>query len=148
MIQQQESNFKACLGCYVDSTNTRIDALLKEIQELIKLQYTQKEVDDLKVQCSNLSTTSKSTQKDIHKLAESMILIDGKSNNMDSNARRLNVIIDGIPEEENEKMHDSEKKLLSFLEEKLEFDAKSLSIEKVQRLGKLEEQSSKRSRPY
>lgn len=76
LLQQQESSFKVCMCTFMDSTNTRMDAILKELQELkVCLQFTQKEVDDLKASSVSLSSNC----KDIHKLAESMIVIDAKA---------------------------------------------------------------------
>lgn len=104
MLNQQENNFKACLRTLMDRTNSRVDAIFKDLQEIkVSLQYTQKEVDDLKDKTNSLSSICKSTQDDIQKLAESMIIMDGKSDSLDAQARRQNLVIDGISEEDNEK---------------------------------------------
>lgn len=62
-----------------------MDAILKELQKLkVSLQFTQKEVDDLKVSSTSLSSNCKSNEDDIHKLAESMIVIDAKADFLDA----------------------------------------------------------------
>lgn len=85
LLQQQESNYKVCMYTFMETTNSRMDAILKELQELkVSLQFTQKEVDDLKVSSTSLSSNCKSNEDDIHKLAESMIVIDAKADFLDA----------------------------------------------------------------
>lgn len=84
LLQQQESNVKVCVHTFMDTTNTRMDAILKELQELkISLHFTQKKVDDLKAASTNLSSNSKANEADTHKLAESMIAINNEADVLD-----------------------------------------------------------------
>lgn len=77
-----------------------------------------------------LSLNCKSNEADINKLAESMILIDAKADFLDSQARRHNVIIDGLPENENEWWSESEKVQI-FLRDKLDLDPHTIGIEQL-----------------
>ncbi len=118
LLQQQESNFKICMYTFMETTSLRIDTIVKELQELkVSLQFTQKEVDDLKGSSVCLSSNCKSNEDDIHKLAESMLVIDGKTDFLDAQTRCQNVIIDGIPEAEKEKGSDSEEKVLALFKD-------------------------------
>lgn len=50
LLQQQQEMFKDFVKIIMDSVNTRMDNVSKELQELkASLQYTQKDVDELKV---------------------------------------------------------------------------------------------------
>lgn len=49
LLQQQSDNFRGFVKDIMDSTNTRLDALSRELQDIkTSLQYTQKDVDDIK----------------------------------------------------------------------------------------------------
>ena len=112
MLEQQESNFKALM----DTTNSRMDAMMKELQELkVSLHFTQKEVNDLKTTNASLSQNHKTNETDIHRLAECMTAIDNKTDFLDGQSRRHNVIIDGIPETGKEKV-------LTLFKDQLELD--------------------------
>lgn len=88
MLLQQGSNFKACASTMTESTNSRVDTILKDLQELkISLQCTQREVDDLKAFSKTMSSNFKSTQDDIHMLAESVTMTDSEIEALESQAR-------------------------------------------------------------
>ncbi len=65
-----------------------------------------------------------------------MLVIDGKMDFLDAQTRHQNVIIDGIPEAENEKGSDSEEKVLALFKDKLDLDPLTIGIHEVQRVGK------------
>lgn len=49
LLTQQENNYKGFVQILFDSTNKRMDNMIKKVQDLkISLQYSQKEVEDLK----------------------------------------------------------------------------------------------------
>ena len=49
LIQQQSDNFRGFVKDIMDTTNTRLDALSREPHDIkTSLQYTQKEVDEVK----------------------------------------------------------------------------------------------------
>lgn len=136
LLQQQESNFNVCMYTFIETTSLRMDAIVKELQELkVSLQFTQKEVDDLKASSVSLSSNCKSNEDDIHKLADSMLVIDEKTDFLDAQTIRQNVINDGIPEAEKERGSDSEEKVLALFKDKLDLDPLTIRIQKVQRVG-------------
>ena len=49
LLQQQQENFKSFVKIILDSTNSRLDTITREVQEIkTSIQFTQKEVDDIK----------------------------------------------------------------------------------------------------
>ena len=131
MLEQQESNFKACVRTSMDTTNSRMDDMMKELQELkVSLHFTQKEMDDLKTTNVSLSLNHTTNETDIHKLAERMTAIDNKTDFLDSQFRRHNVII------EKEKVSELEEKVLTLFKDQLELDHHTIGIVRIQRTGK------------
>jgi len=50
LLQQQQENYKGIVKIILDSTNTRLDDISKEVQEIkASIHFTQKEVDDIKM---------------------------------------------------------------------------------------------------
>lgn len=138
LLQQQESSFRACVNAIMDTANKRIDDLLRDLMEVrTSLQFTQKEVDDLKMTNKGLQSSMKGQETDIVKLAESMLTLDTKTDFLDNHARRTNIIIDGMPEVEKENNSHSEEKVLELIKNKLKLDPEGLGIESVMRIGKV-----------
>ena len=99
LLQQQQDIFKDLVKVIMDSTNSRMDTITKEVQDLkTSIQYTQKEVDELKITQAKQSEHSNTTQTDIVKLCESLQVILDKHEYLEGQLRRNNIIIDGIPE--------------------------------------------------
>lgn len=85
LMLQQETSYKNFTQIIIHSANQRVDELMKEMQKLRhSLQFTQKEVDALKMSCGKLSSVCESNEKDIQKLAESLLAIDSKADYLDS----------------------------------------------------------------
>lgn len=72
-----------------------------------------------------------------HKLAESMIVIDAKIDFLDGQTRPHSVIIDDVPETENERWSESEEKVLIFFRDKLDLDHHTIVTESDQRVRKV-----------
>ncbi|KAL7392264.1 hypothetical protein ABVT39_022175 [Epinephelus coioides] len=110
LLQQQQENFKGFVQIIMESTNTRLDAISKEIQEVkVSLQFTQKEVDDLKAE-------------------DKMEYLEGQS-------RRNNLVFNGVAESPGETWADTEKKIMEILKEKLQLQHK-VEVERAHRTGK------------
>ncbi len=74
------------------SMNQRVDEVMKAVQDLkISLQFIQKDVDDLKVNCRECSTECKSNKNEIHKLAESLLVLDAKANYLEGQCKQNNI---------------------------------------------------------
>lgn len=112
LLQQQEQSYRNFTEIIMSTTTKRVDDLMKELQDLkTSLQYSQKEVDDLKAAQKELNNGCNSNADDIHKLAESMLALDSKADNLESQCKQNNILIDGIPEILHEKWQDSEEKV-------------------------------------
>lgn len=110
--------------------------MLKDLQDLrISLQFTQKELDDIKCENKGIQASCKSQRTDIDRLAESMRILDEKADILDRQARRANIIIDGIPEAEKENNLATEEKVLEIFKEKLNLDPKTITVEQAWRTG-------------
>ena len=121
LMEQQESNFKNFLTIVNEANNKRLDTMMKEISELREsLHYTQKDVDVLLAK-----------EKVNHKTLTSFL---PKIDYLDSQSRRNNIVIDGIPESENENWAESEKKVREIFDEKLKLT--NMEFERVHRTGK------------
>lgn len=138
LLSQQESNFKTCVSTIMETCNKRIDEMLKDVQDLrTSLQFTQKELDDLKSENKGIHAICKSQRADIDRLAESMLILDEKSDFLDRQARRANLIIDGVPEAEKENNLVTEEKVLEIIKEKLNLDTKTIGVEQAMRIGEV-----------
>ena len=147
LMLQQENSYKNFTQIIMNSANQRVDELRKEVYELkSSLHFTQKEVDELKVCCKKLSSDGGTTEKDIHKLAESLLMIDSKSDFLEGQFRRNNIMVNGIPESPNEKWSDSEEKVRQMIQEKLHLDQSNICLERVYRAGKPKDNINSRPR--
>lgn len=148
LMLQQENNYKTFTQMIMNSMNQRVDELMKEVQDLkISLQFTQKEVDELKVNCREYSTECKSNVDDIQKLAESLLILDAKANYLDGQCKQNNIVVEGIPESPNEKWCESEEKVKQIIQEKLQLDQNKITLEKAHRIGRMRNGNSSRPRP-
>lgn len=85
LLQQKESSFKACVNSFIDTANKRIDDLLQELMEVWEsLQFTQKEMDDLKTFNKGFKSNIKEQEADIDKLAVSILILDTKADFLDN----------------------------------------------------------------
>lgn len=66
----------------MDSANSRLDAVSREIQELkTSIQFTQREVDDLKTNNARQSDHCNTMQTDILKIYDSLLAVTDKLDN-------------------------------------------------------------------
>ena len=100
LLKQQESTLKVFLSAYMDSVNTRIDNLMKDVQSVkSSLEFTQAQVDEL--------TTSNFRAKEVQVQIEDL---GNKLDDLKNRSRRNNLCFDGIPESPNETWQESESK--------------------------------------
>lgn len=148
LLQQQESNFKTVVELIVNNANTRIDKLIKETQELrSSLQFSQKDIDDLikkndKIESESLIACAE-TKIMQGKLAE----MTEKADYLEGQIRRNNLVVDGIPETQNESWKEVEDKVKYVIKEKLHLDSSQMVIERAHRTGNPSGYSEKRPRP-
>ena len=70
-----------------------------------------------------------------------------KANYLESQTRRNNLVVDGIPEAQNESWKETEDKVMCVINEKLHLDSSQMMIERVHRTGNPTGYSGKRPRP-
>lgn len=81
LMLQQEHSYKNFTQMIMTTTTQRVDELMREVQDLkTSLQFTQKEVDELKTDYTRLSSRCDVNVTDICKLAESLLVLDTKAN--------------------------------------------------------------------
>lgn len=100
LIEQQERNFKTFVQLPLDSTNQRMDNIMKDVQDIKNsLQFSQHDIDDLKKKLSDHVLSLKSISSEFASVQESFDKLSGKQEFLESQAKKNNIIIDGIPEE-------------------------------------------------
>lgn len=148
LLLQQENCYNNFTQMIMTTVTKRVDELMKELQDVkTSLQFTQKEVDELKATQSKLNNGCNSNSSDIHKLAESMLVLDSKTDSLETYNKQNNILIDGIPESPNEKWQDSEVKIKQIFEDNLKLDYSRMTVDKVHRIGKFRSANSTRPRP-
>lgn len=108
----------------------------REAQDLKNsLQFSQKEVDELKETCKELKKKSQEARTDISTVRESVMTMSGKSDYLEGQSKRKNVIIDGIPESPGESWEESEYKVRELLRTELQMDEERIEVERAHRMG-------------
>ncbi|KAG7490865.1 hypothetical protein JOB18_043360 [Solea senegalensis] len=136
MLDLQEKNFKTFLTVVMDSTNKRIDDLVKDVLEYKhSMEYSQSEVEDLKsAHTANLSA-SKSINLNFDEFQKSLEALTSKMDYIENQTRRNNILIDGIKDEKSETWHDTEVKAKKFLADHFKMDPKLIEVERAHRNG-------------
>ncbi|CAL9708654.1 unnamed protein product [Knipowitschia caucasica] len=128
----------------MESTNTRMDTITKDIQELkTSLQYTQGEVDSLKEAHTKLTEHNKTQQTEFYKLCDSLLIFTDKMEYLEGQSRRNNLVFEGVLESQGESWADAEAKVKKILTEKLQLPP-TVELERVHRVGRPD---GERSRP-
>lgn len=136
MMDLQEKNFKSFLQLIMETTNKRVDNLVKEFTEYKQsLDYTQTQVDNQKKINDNITAMCKDARKDINTVCESALSLDGKVDYLEAQSKRNNLIIDGIPETKRESWQDTENKVRQVLSEKLGINMDAVEVERAHRMG-------------
>ena len=148
LLQQQESNFKTVVELLVNNVNTRIDKLTRETQELrSSLQFSQKDIDDLTKNNEKTESERRTACAETKAMQEKLAEMTEKANYLESQTRRNNLVVDGIPEAQNESWKETEDKVMCVINEKLHLDSSQMMIERVHRTGNPTGYSGKRPRP-
>lgn len=136
LLQRQQDNFQCFVKIIIDSPNSILDSLMKEVQEIkTSIQFTQKEVDDIKISNANQADHSKALQADITKICDSLLVLRDKLEYLEGKSRRNNLVIDGIIETPGETWLESEEKVKKIFSEKLQLQ-KDIEVERAHRTGK------------
>lgn len=131
LLAVQENTVKAFFATFVESTNCRIDNLIKEVHDLkTSLQLTKAEVDELK----NVNCTDR-----LKKIESNIEALQNKADDLENRSRRNNLCFEGIEESRrgNETWEQSEEKIkdqinsilmqkISLLKEPIELEQRNL----------------------
>ncbi|KAK7884087.1 hypothetical protein WMY93_027210 [Mugilogobius chulae] len=120
----------------MESTNTRLEALSKDLQEVkTSLQFTQKDVDDLKAESAKTTERTNALQADVYKVCDSMLTITDKMEYLEGQTRRNNFVFEGVAESPGETWSDTEQKIQRVLAENLQLQ-QTVEVERAHRTGK------------
>ena len=100
LLTQQENNFKGFIQILVNSTDQRMDNMIKEVQDLkISLQSYQKGVEggsqELTIKC-------KDAHKNFITVCESVLSMTGKADYLEGQSKLNNIFVESIPESPHE----------------------------------------------
>lgn len=128
LLKQQENNFKGFITVLVDNFNKRFDDLSRVVNDIEKsLEHSQQDIVDIKEQIQ---------RSKIEGLETKVNDIEDKLDYLENQSRRNNIRISGLKEERNETWSDTEEKVKSLLNEKLELPTDEITIERAHRTGK------------
>ena len=103
LLQQQESNFKTVMELLVNNVNTRIDKLTRETQELrSSLQFSQRDTDDLTKKNKKIESERTIACAETKTMQEKLGEMTEKANYLEGQTRKNNLVVNGIPEAQNE----------------------------------------------
>ena len=78
MLDRMEASFKSFTNIVLDSANTRIDRLVREVQNLrTSLQFSQKEFDDLKFTKETLNSLK--SESKVREMFTTKLKLDSKT---------------------------------------------------------------------
>ena len=120
LLTLQADTYKQCLQCFVDNTNSRIDKFVKETTKEIceiksSLEYTQKEVDDIKTAAQTTASNASLVATRVEKAQQAMKELTQDVDYLENQSRRNNLRIDGIPESPNESWADTKASVRDML---------------------------------
>lgn len=132
----------------MDSANTRIDGLVREIQDVkANLQYSQKDIDEIK----QLQGKIKSVEDKVQNLAAQIAdlsagtanITSEKMDYLENQSLRNNILIDGLSDKATETWEDTERKVCDMLNNNLKLESRAIEIEHAHRTGKFRGNSDK-----
>ena len=126
LLKQQESTLKVFLSAFMDSVNTRIDNLMKDVQSVkSSLEFTQAQVEEL--------ITSDLRVKEVKVQIEDL---GNKLDDLENRSRRNNLRFEGIPESPNETWGESESKIKHLISSQMPEVGNDFVIERAHRVGR------------
>ena len=116
LLKVQESTFKLLFESTIHSLTLRVDSVVKDVQEMkTSLQYTQKDVEELKPIHAKLEDVN----KELDKISKDMASHSQKMEYLENQSRRNNICVNGIPESDNETWEDAEVKVKRAIKDNL-----------------------------
>ncbi|KAI8490236.1 hypothetical protein Bbelb_319740 [Branchiostoma belcheri] len=146
LIDQQEKSFRSFVQIIADSTNQRMDNLVREVQDIKNsLQFSQGELSEVKKASERHTEKLKELESNIATFSKDVSELVEKNDYLENQSRRNNLTFDGIKDERGETWEQSEHKVKEVLRRKLHLNADDIEIERAYRNGK--SQLADRPRP-
>lgn len=146
LMHQQQDNFKGFVQLILENFNSRLDTMSKELQDIkTSLQFTQRDVDDIKDGLGKHSENHNLLQGDFMKMSDSLLTVTGKLEYLEGQSRQNNLLFDGVDESPGESWTEAEVKIKNVLFEKLNIQ-RNLELERVFRSGRRRDEKD-RPRP-
>ena len=128
LLKVQESTFKSLFESTIHSLTLRVDSVVKDVQEMkTGLQYTQKDVDELKP----IHVKLEDVNKELDKISKDLASHSQKMEYLENQSRRNNIRVNGIPESDNETWEDAEAKVKRAIKDNLDLE---VDIERAHRV--------------
>lgn len=143
LINLQADAYKQCLQCYIESANSRMDAFMRETTKdfcelRASLEYTQKEVADLKSVSLTVTSEGSQMQKRLDDVSQKIQGLTSTTDYLENQSRRNNLRIDGIPEIPKETWEQTEELIKDTLISKLHLSKEtvdSIEMERAHRIA-------------
>lgn len=135
LLAVQDRCYRNMVQMFVDGFNSELKSLKQEVNDLkLSLQFSQKELDEAKSKIGSLEANTNINSSSIDQVNCGLIDLDAKTDYLENQSRRNNVVIYGIPEEVGETWNSCENKVKHEIAEKLEIKDELL-IERAHRVG-------------
>ena len=143
MMDGEMKAFQACVQTFVETSNTRLDAFMKDTtRELAELRasviFSQNELHDLKDKYKNENDRQKQDHGTLVKMTADLKRIDDTTDYIENQLRRNNLRVDGIKERPGETWMDTEQALRKVLVQELKMtteQVQAINIERAHRTG-------------
>ena len=142
MMDGQMKAFQAYVQTFVETSNTRLDAFMKDTtRELAELRasviFSQNQLHELKDKYKNVNDRQKQDHGTLVKMTADLERIDDTTDYLENQSRR-HLRVDGIKERPGETWMDTEQALRKVLEQELKMPAEqvqAINIERAHRTG-------------
>lgn len=99
LSEQQERNYKSFLQMLVDSTNSRIDSVVKDVQDMKNgLQITKTELGGVRRQGNVNTKRAECLAEGLVMVREAMDVVPSKAGGSNGKPKKGNLLLDGKPE--------------------------------------------------
>ena len=130
LLKVQESMLRTLFDSVVNSLNPRVDDVLSSVSSTkASLEYSQKEIEDLKLLDAKLDEAYETVDKIVSDIEAQQL----KTEYLENQSRRNNIRVNGIEKLDKETWHDSEEKIKMAVREKFGMD---ITIERAHHIEK------------
>ena len=151
MLKMHEETIIRFVEATVRTVSSRIDDVIRDVQDLKSCSNFQENLYDEKVRAcderiANIEDKIKQLSGNLNASCNDSLLlkqIKDKVVDPENRSRRNNLRIDGIRDAENESWKDTEVKLKNFVKNELKLDSNKIEIQRAHRVGKFDHHSTR-----